>query len=143
LAFVGWCIQESGSHWAGYFDLEQTISFASVSKLDFYESWYAVPPQGRLQIITLSGWIEWVCECTNPNGHYTKNGIPGDLSYLRGPGGVPVTLGIPKGKEAEFELAELKHGRLAMIAMASIFAYKALPGSVPALSALQQYGIIS
>ena len=60
LAFVGWCIQESGSHWAGYFDLEQTISFASVSKLDFYESWYAVPPQGRLQIITLIGWIEWV-----------------------------------------------------------------------------------
>ena len=38
----------------------------------------------------------------------------------------------------QFELAELKHGRLAMIGMASIFSAMALPGSVPALS-----GIIS
>ena len=37
---------------------------------------------------------------------------------------------------SRYELAELKHGRLAMIGMASVFSAIALPGSVPALSGI-------
>lgn len=133
LAFVGWLVQESGGHFLGYFDMDHAVSFASVSKLGFYESWYAVPEQGRLQIITLIGWIEWVTEACGPNGHYTKGGKPGDLTFIKGPAGVPLTLGVPPEKQERYEKLELKHGRLAMIGMASIFSAMALPGSVPLL----------
>ena len=34
-------------------------------------------------------------------------------------------------KAARYKIVELKNGRLAMIAMASLFAWKSIPGSVP------------
>jgi hypothetical protein len=132
LAFLGWANQIFGGHFQGYFDLEQKVSFASLSKLDFFQAWYAVPEKGRLQIIFLIGLVEWCTECTNPDGHYTKGGKPGDLNFLK----YYPTIKVPADKLAEFELAELKHGRLAMLGMASVFSAMALPGSIPALAGI-------
>jgi len=133
-AFVGWLVQVTGTHFSGNFDLEGKVSFESLSKMGFYEAWYGVPEKGRLQIIFLIGLIEWLTEACGPNGHYTKGGTPGDLSFIKGPAGVPLTLGVPPEKRADFELAELKHGRLAMVGMASIFSAIAIPGSLPVLN---------
>jgi hypothetical protein len=136
MAFVGWLVQTQGGHFQGYFDLESKVSFASLSKLGVKEAWYAIPEKGKFQIIFLIGLIEWLSESTGPNGHYTKGGTPGDLTFIKGPAGADLTLGIPEDKREHFELAELKHGRLAMIGMASIFSASLIPGSVPILSAL-------
>jgi len=57
----------------------------------------------------------------------------GDLTFIKGPAGVPLTLGVAPEKRERYEKLELKHGRLAMIGMASIFSAMALPGSVPLL----------
>jgi hypothetical protein len=131
-AFVGWLVQVTGTHFSGNFDLEGKVSFESLSKMGFYEAWYGVPEKGRLQIIFLIGLVEWCTEACGPNGHYTNGGKPGDLTFLKG---YP-TIKVKDEKFAEFELAELKHGRLAMIGMASIFSATVLPGSVPALNGL-------
>jgi hypothetical protein len=132
LAFLGWANQVFGGHFQGYFDLDKQVSFASLSKLDFFQAWYGIPEKGRLQIIFLIGLVEWCTECTNPDGHYTKGGTPGDLNFLK----YYPTIKVPAEKQAEFELAELKHGRLAMIGMASVFSAMSLPGSVPFLAGI-------
>jgi hypothetical protein len=107
-----------------------------VSKLGFFDAWYATPEMVRLQIILLIGTIEWLTEAAGPNGHYTKAGNPGDLTFVKIFGIRYPTITIPAGKKAEFELAELKHGRLAMLGMASVFSAMAVPGSVPLLQGI-------
>lgn len=61
----------------------------------------------------------------NYRGKSTKT--PGDLNFDY--------LGIKKKaspeKMARYEDVEIKNGRAAMIAMASLFAYESIPGSVP------------
>lgn len=61
----------------------------------------------------------------NFRGKSTKT--PGDLNFDY--------LGIKKKatpeQMARYEKVEMKNGRAAMIAMASLFAFKAIPGSVP------------
>jgi hypothetical protein len=130
LAWVGWVVQLSGGHFQGNLDLAGEVSFASLSKLAPVDAWYAIPEKGRLQLIFLIGLTEWCTEACGPNGHYTKAGNPGDLTFLD----YYPTIKVPEEKKAQFELAELKHGRLAMIGMASVISSIALPGSVPFLS---------
>jgi hypothetical protein len=136
-AFVGFLVQVTGTHFPGSLDLEGTVSFASLSKLGFIEAWYGIPEKGRLQIIFLIGLAEWCTEATGPKGHYTKEGTPGDLTFIK-PLGIPIVGPgwMPADKMSEFELAELKHGRLAMIGIMSVFSAMAIPGSVPALTGL-------
>jgi hypothetical protein len=134
-AFVGWLVQVSGGHFQGYFDMDHQSSFAALSKLGAFDAWYGIPEKGRLQIIFLIGCVEWCTEFGNGNGHYTKAGNPGDLTFVKVAGVKYPTLKVPAEKQAQYELAELKHGRLAMIGMASIFSAMAIPGSVPFLSA--------
>lgn len=66
----------------------------------------------------------------NFRGKSTKT--PGDLNFDY--------LGIKKKaspeKLARYELVELRNGRAAMIAMASLFAFKSIPGSVPIMDVL-------
>ena len=61
----------------------------------------------------------------NFRGKSTKT--PGDLNFDY--------LGMKKKlspeQYARYEIVELKNGRAAMIAMASLFAWKSIPGSVP------------
>jgi hypothetical protein len=130
-AFVGWLVQTSGGHFQGNLTMDGQVSFASLSKLDAVNAWYGIPEKGRLQIIFLIGLVEWCTEACGPNGHYTKAGNPGDLTFLD----YYPTIKVPAEKRARYELAELKHGRLAMIGMASVFSAMSIPGSVPFLSA--------
>jgi hypothetical protein len=66
----------------------------------------------------------------NFRGKSTK--VPGDLNFDY--------LGLKKKlspeRLARYKIAELKNGRAAMIAMASLFAMKAIPGSVPIMDLL-------
>jgi hypothetical protein len=130
-AFVGWLVQTNGLHFQANLDMGGQVSLASLSKLDAFDAWYGIPEKGRLQIIFLIGLVEWCTEACGPNGHYTKGGKPGDLTFLK----YYPTIKVPAEKLAQYELAELKHGRLAMIGMASVFSAMAIPGSVPLLSA--------
>jgi len=61
----------------------------------------------------------------NFRGKSTKT--PGDLNFD--------VLGLGKKmspeQAARYKIVELKNGRAAMIAMASLFAYESIPGSVP------------
>jgi hypothetical protein len=66
----------------------------------------------------------------NFRGKSTKT--PGDLNFDY--------LGLKKKLSPEklerYRVAELKNGRAAMIAMASLFAFKSIPGSVPIMDIL-------
>ena len=66
----------------------------------------------------------------NFRGKSTKT--PGDLNFDY--------LGLKKKLSAEkyarYEIVERKNGRAAMIAMASLFAYESIPGSVPIMGIL-------
>jgi hypothetical protein len=122
-------VQASGGHFQGNLDLGGKVSFESLSKLSTFDAWYGIPEKGRLQIIFLIGLVEWCTEACGPNGHYTKAGNPGDLTFLK----YYPTIAVPADKREQYEKAELKHGRLAMIGMASILSSMLIPGSVPLL----------
>ncbi|KAL3893491.1 MAG: hypothetical protein SGARI_008140 [Bacillariaceae sp.] len=66
----------------------------------------------------------------NFRGKSTKT--PGDLNFDY--------LGLKKKlspeKLARYEIVEMKNGRAAMIAMASLFAFESIPGSVPVMDVL-------
>ena len=67
----------------------------------------------------------------NFRGKSTKSS-PGDLNFdylgLKGK--------MSAEKKARYEEVEIKNGRAAMIAMASLFSWKAIPGSVPIMDIL-------
>jgi Chlorophyll A-B binding protein len=66
----------------------------------------------------------------NFRGKGTKT--PGNLGL--DPWGLGARLSAEK--KERYRIAELKNGRAAMIAMASLFAFKAIPGSVPIMDVL-------
>ena len=75
-----------------------------------------MPEAGKMQIFAVAGLIEIANEVKKP--HYMKAGMPTfDRSTRKGRG----------------RMAELKNGRLAMIAVAAMFAETKVPGSVPLL----------
>ena len=83
---------------------------------DALGAWAAVPEAGKMQIFAVAGLIEIANEVKKP--HYMKAGMPTfDRSTRKGRG----------------RMAELKNGRLAMIAVAAMFAETKVPGSVPLL----------
>jgi len=109
-ASVGWIVTEAGVRWPGALTTSGT-TFASIP--NGLEGWAAVPDAGKLQILAAAGVIELYNEVKKP--HYLNAGMP--------------TFTDRRLK------AELKNGRLAMIAVASFFAGSAIPGSVPLLPA--------
>merc|ERR1719247_878104 len=76
----------------------------------------SVPPEGLLQIIVFVSWLEIVAN----KGKYTMsnmfedNRAPGDLGFD------PLKFGENKATRARLELAELKNGRLAMLAFSGM-----------------------
>ena len=73
LAFTGWLVQ-SVNHvsFAGTIDSAGT-SFKQIGELKFYEQWDAIPPAGRLQILSAIGLLEFVSEATT-KPHYVFGG---------------------------------------------------------------------
>mmetsp|Transcript_1859 Transcript_1859/g.2743 ORF Transcript_1859/g.2743 Transcript_1859/m.2743 type:complete len:222 (+) Transcript_1859:47-712(+) len=66
----------------------------------------------------------------NFRGMSTKT--PGDMGF----DWMGLSKKLPEEKVARHKIAELKNGRAAMIAMASMFAYESIPGSVPIMDIL-------
>jgi len=109
-ASVGWIVQEAGVHWPGALT-KSGVTFAELPK--GLDAWAAVPEAGKLQILAACGVIELYNEVKKP--HYLNAGMPTFTDRRL--------------------MAELKNGRLAMIAVASFFAASTIPGSVPLLPA--------
>lgn len=124
VATAGYLVQAAGIHFPGM--LSSDISFESLSAMNPFESWDAVPASGKAQILGTILIAELVTE-SKPT-HYTKGGpLPGmvfppiDFSNVK-----PEVL---KRKQD----SELNNGRLAMISIMSFIAANNIPGSVPAL----------
>merc|ERR1719183_494096 len=80
------------------------------------EAFSSVPPEGLLQIVIFMGWLE----VTANKGKYTMMNMfeegrtPGDLGFD------PLKFGENKETRARLEMAELKNGRLAMLAFSGM-----------------------
>jgi len=112
-ASIGYLISEAGITFPGYLSKSSDLAFSALPKGP--EAWAAVPMAGKLQILAVAGFIEIANEIKKP--HYLNAG--------------PITFG--EGRKARGRKAELKNGRLAMIAVASFLAGSYVPGSVPLL----------
>jgi hypothetical protein len=140
LASVGYLVQVNHGHFPGMLSVSQNISFAQLAQLKPYEAWEATPVEGKLQIALLALIIELRSEAQSPGGHYMRGGTPGDIQAAVGqifPGGsLPKIDALKPGSEEYIrrEKAELKHGRAAMLFLASLIAANNIEGSVPALT---------
>ena len=145
-AMVGWCFAANGITFRGDLLLSssQGLTFADALKATPWDTWLAVPEFGKLQILLAAGIIEYF----DVNARVEAGDVAADY------GVVPVPFGWdplnfmerfkkqaksnPNGKttaelRARSREAELKNGRLAMIAMAGFFSNAYITGSVPLL----------
>jgi hypothetical protein len=80
------------------------------------EAFSSVPSAGLLQILAFMGWLEVVAN----KGNYTMENMfsdgraPGDLGFD------PLKFGDNSDTRARLEMAELKNGRLAMLAFSGM-----------------------
>jgi len=125
LATTGYLVQGAGFHFPGM--LSSDVSFESLSKMNPFDAWEAVPLAGKAQII---GTI-FVAELSTESKatHYTKGGPLPEIVF-------------PKFDFSNIDPAvlekkrcrELNNGRLAMIGIMSFIAANNIAGSVPALT---------
>jgi hypothetical protein len=130
LASVGYLVQVNHAHFPGMLSVTENVSFADLAKLQPYEAWEAVPAGGKLQIALVGLVLELLSESKSPDGHYMRGGKPGDLRFLK----TLPQFKVDPEEAVRRELAELKHGRAAMLFLASLIAANNIPGSVPALT---------
>ena len=148
-AFVGYCVQANGLK----FPWEP---FTSISATSPPEQWDALPEAAKWQIILFIGVLEFFGEwspttylgsdgLTKSSSHYMRDGRPGEYPKWGGFQMSPLQLydpfGFSKNKSAEKKseglLKEINNGRLAMIGIMGFLAESKVPGSVPALAAMQ------
>jgi hypothetical protein len=130
LASVGYLVQVNHVHFPGLISVSKNVSFADLAQLKPYEAWEATPVEGKLQIALVALTLELMGESKSPEGHYMRGGTPGDLKFLK----VLPDFKVSDDEYKRRQLAELKHGRAAMLFLASIIAANNIPGSVPALT---------
>lgn len=125
LATTGYMVQASGIHFPGM--LSSDVSFESLSSMNPFDAWEAVPLAGKAQII---GTIFIAELSTESKGtHYTKGGPLPEIVFPKFDfsGVNPETLEKKRCRE-------LNNGRLAMIGIMSYISACNVPGSVPFLS---------
>jgi len=118
LANVGWAWTATGAHFEGMLSTSKGVSFADAAAAGPLVGAAMVPAVGVWQMIAAIGALEV----------YWENKYPS--SECAGNFGVPWVTQDP-AKKAEIQLAELKNGRLAMIAIISYACAETIPGSVP------------
>ena len=97
------------------------------------EAFSSVPPEGLAQIVIFMGWLE----VTANKGKYTMMNMfedgraPGDLGFD------PLKFGDNKETRARLEMAELKNGRLAMLAFSGMIHQTFVTGK-PLFASLQE-----
>merc|ERR1711933_666282 len=127
-AFVGWWAVGAGLRLPG--ELAPDLAFSSIPSKGL-EAWDAIPGLGKVQMLILAGLIEFHDELFHSKRgiHYLKGGVPGKNMV---PGLYdPLQLSQNKSEEQlkQGRDAEIKHGRLAMIGIAGLWAQATIPGS--------------
>ena len=125
LATTGYMVQAAGIHFPGM--LSSDVSFESLSGMNPFDAWEAVPLAGKAQII---GTIFIAELSTESKGtHYTKGGPLPEIVFPKFDfsGVNPETLEKKRCRE-------LNNGRLAMIGIMSYISACNVPGSVPFLN---------
>jgi hypothetical protein len=133
LASVGYLVQVNGVHFPGMISPSAGLSFADLSAMTPYAAWEATPVEGKLQIAAVAFIIELMSESMDT--HYMRGGTPGVIGlkdYFQ-------STKMSAEESLRRETAELKHGRAAMLFLASIIAANNIPGSVPALTGATQF----
>ena len=125
LATTGYMVQAAGIHFPGM--LSSDVSFESLSQMNPFDAWEAVPLAGKAQIIGTIFIAELQTE--SKGTHYTKGGPLPEIVFPKFDfsGVNPETLEKKRCRE-------LNNGRLAMIAIMSYISACNVPGSVPLLS---------
>jgi hypothetical protein len=127
IAFTGYVVQGSGIHFPGM--LSSDISFESLSSMNPFDAWGAVPVGGKAQILATIFIAEFITE--SKGTHYMKGGPLPTMVFP------PIDFsGVSEKTMTLKRNRELNNGRLAMISILSLVAANAVPGSVPALSGL-------
>ena len=150
-AFVGYCVQANGGHWA----TKMTLGGADWPSGSPPEQWDALPAASKWQIILFVGMLELFDECVAP--HYMMGRKPGMFpsfsdAYAEGEGyphPVPFDLFDPFGslrkrmdteeKRARGRLIEINNGRAAMLGIFGFMSASKVPGSVPVLTFIPPY----
>merc|ERR1711871_587106 len=123
LATVGWQATKLGL--LSFGDFAKDTAAVDVWGQDQF--WNTVPNEYKFAFFLPIFIGEWATESKKP--HYTVSETPGEFPEF-----VPDLSGRKYGDAAklkEMQLAELKNGRLAMIAIISFLSAEAIPGSVP------------
>ena len=143
LAFTGWWVQNvCHVTFAGKIASSGT-TFKDLDGMDIMKEWDSVPEDGRLQIITTIGLLEFFAEARS-KPHYVFQGSPNDPTISTSSGYWPFNaekFGYQKlvenpEKFRKQQNKEIQNGRLAMLGTASLFAAHYYPGSVPILSGI-------
>ena len=150
-AFVGYCVQANGGHWA----TKMTLGGADWPSGSPPEQWDALPAASKWQIILFVGMLELFDESVAP--HYMMGRKPGMFpsfsdAYAEGEGyphPVPFDLFDPFGslrkmmdteeKRARGRLVEINNGRAAMLGIFGFMSASKVPGSVPVLTFIPPY----
>ena len=150
-AFVGYCVQANGGHWA----TKMTLGGADWPSGSPPEQWDALPAASKWQIILFVGMLELFDESVAP--HYMMGRKPGMFpsfsdAYAEGEGyphPVPFDLFDPFGslrkmmdteeKRARGRLIEINNGRAAMLGIFGFMSASKVPGSVPVLTFIPPY----
>jgi len=125
LATTGYLVQAAGFHFPGM--LSADVSFETLSAMNPFDAWEAVPDAGKAQII---GTI-FVAELTTESKavHYTKGGPLPEIVFPKFD-----FSNIDSDVLEKKRCRELNNGRLAMIAIMSFIAANNIEGSVPLLA---------
>jgi len=124
VATTGYLVNAYGIHFPG--QLSSDISFESLSTMNPFDAWAAVPDAGKSQILLTVFIAELVTE--SKGVHYTKGGPLPTMVFP------PIDFSnVNADMLRKKQQAELNNGRLAMIAIMSFIAANNIPGSVPAL----------
>lgn len=125
LATTGYLVQATGFHFPGM--LSDNVSFESLSTMNPFDAWEAVPDAGKAQIIGTIFCAELYTE--SKGVHYTKGGPLPEVVFPKFNFD-----NIDADVLATKRCRELNNGRLAMIAIMSFIAANNIEGSVPALA---------
>jgi len=125
LATTGYLVQATGFHFPGM--LSDNVSFESLSTMNPFDAWDAVPDAGKAQIIGTIFCAELYTE--SKGVHYTKGGPLPEVVFPKFNFD-----NIDADVLATKRCRELNNGRLAMIAIMSFIAANNIEGSVPALA---------
>merc|ERR1719327_667901 len=128
LATLGWVHQSFGAFGGGlYFPTAAVLKQLSVKPLEANAQLWEIGLLPWLQIFLTIGVLELMTEAT-VKPHYFSAAGDGYIDIFGS--------SKPSPELNRLKLQEIKHGRLAMIGIASFFCSAIIPGSVPALGSL-------